>query len=681
MYKVTTNITTYFGSSNTIITNSGQRQFPTTMSEVEDELRPSKSDIDRVYSQTSQKWSSYAKDSYHEREFAPDTLHLPNMLGKIPSYPGHNISGTQARKEKLEFDLYTRSFPGYPSTLFVKGISLWNVGDADCDLREKTLSHQILLGVQKPVSCSFWTDGRFENWSGHSSTHPRDGNCLAILVFAWSYILSARWVEIQKASGSDYVQDRIIYLPCQAGWRHDANESLPGTIDINLGDVSICAARWWTAILAKEEGWRAEINRDDAVYQSPWSTAFVAADFQFSLMGTNNSHSCIDAVCLPPTSEVALGYLIEFCCLHNAGSQCSAALAAALTLPSAGNASLPLPTSHASSLLAQQLKSDGSFSTARHLKYREGTLADFELLPYYMTLSCSGRGIEALLCNTFFNPHVPCNLVSAWIQPIFEVLNPIIAAKDYDVLAMILGKAKPNIAALWVGALITGMAHPVIQRCRNGSITIEIHSSAWTNTTQTFMSLNPQRLPNSDRIGRPEECRLLYLAGEELNSRLPICPWSPVGTTMLSETDICVRVHAHCTGGHYLRYDSWFWSLKNGGKAQEVGFSGYETTENIIPIPEDSPDPCTHIQDPKDVAEDISMMTTRSIFSWLRSYGWPATEKAICNHSWIYLDCSDSEDESEVDPEDDVSDPGKVKYSSAKMERIVVWLDQSELES
>ncbi|TVY87979.1 hypothetical protein LAWI1_G007143 [Lachnellula willkommii] len=307
-----------------------------------------------------------------------------------------------------------------------------------------------------------------------------------------------------------------------------------------------------------------------------------------------------------------------------------------------------------------------------HVDEKDEILQDFRLLPYYMTLSCRKRGIESLLCSTFFDPHIPCNLVSAWIQPIFEVLDPLIAKKDYKVLAMVLGRQQPKFAVLWTAAIITGMARSILQHCRNGFIAIEIHSAAWTNTTQTFMSLDPQPLPSCDRIYRSDECRLLYLAGEELNSRIPICPWRPFGTTALSDTDICVRTHAHCTGGHNLRYASWSWALKNGGNVRDPGFCSDTTTQRVYTTVDD-----TIILDGYKetalVSETISEMATRSIFGWLRSYGWPAAEKAIYSHSWI---SEGSYDESDDDLEDYISDPGKVKYTSDKFDRITAWLDQ-----
>jgi len=657
------------------------------MDEVEDVLRPSTIDVQRVYTQSLQRWSSQAKKSYLQKKFPPETLRLRTMLGKVPSYLSHNLVGIREHNEKPEFDLHTKAFSNGISVLYVNGQSLWNVGGGDCDLDKKIMSHRLLLGVQSSVSCYFSGDSQFANWPGfndYDETQSGGGNCLAILVFAWSYILSARWLEIQQESGNFPVQlnDRIVYLRHQAGWRDDTSENLLDTIDINLGDIDDDAARWWAAILAKDEGWRAEIKMNDNVYRSPWSTTSTTADYKFRLRRRKKDpQSSFDLVSTPPSSEVALGYLSDFCYLHKAGSQSSAALAAVLTFPSVTKTSLPLPICHDPYLQTGVLKADALLSKnsssldSESVEENVEIFRDYGLLPFYMTLSCSSRGLESLLCNTFFNPHIPCNLVSAWIQPIFEVLDPIIARKDHEVLAILLAAQRPDISALWTGAIITGMAQSILRNCRNGLIAIEIHSAAWTNTTQTFMSLDPQPLPNADRIYRSDECRLLYLAGEELNSRLPVCPWRPFGTTALCDTDICVRTHMNCKAGHYLSYDSWSWILKNDKGVEDPGFYIDKTEQDIHSPVEET----LILEAPKEsarVTETISETLTRNIFAWLRSYGWPAAEKAIYTHSWIFSE--ESDDESGVDPEADISDPGKVKNSDNKIERIAAWLNQCE---
>lgn len=210
---------------------------------------------------------------------------------------------------------------------------------------------------------------------------------------------------MQQTSGTFAAQsnDRMVYLCHQAGWRDDTSESLLDTIDVNLGDVSKDAARWWAAILAKDAGWRAQIKWNKSVYRSPWSTTSISADHQFRFRRASTPQSPFDSVSLPPSSDVALVYLTVFGLLHNAGSQCSAALAAALTFPSLTKASLPLPSSHDSFVRTQIATADisspprsSSSPPSGHADEKDEILQDFRLLPCYMTLSCSRRGIESL---------------------------------------------------------------------------------------------------------------------------------------------------------------------------------------------------------------------------------------------------------------------------------------------
>lgn len=41
----------------------------------------------------------------------------------------------------------------------------------------------------------------------------------------------------------------------------------------------------------------------------------------------------------------------------------------------------------------------------------------YENRDYYMSLSCKPGAIISLLCGTFWEPGVPCNLASPWLHP------------------------------------------------------------------------------------------------------------------------------------------------------------------------------------------------------------------------------------------------------------------------
>lgn len=262
------------------------------------------------------------------------------------------------------------------------------------------------------------------------------------------------------------------------------------------------------------------------------------------------------------------------------------------------------------------------------------------LLPYYMSLSCNRREIEALLCGSFFDPEVSCNLVSPWLEPIFEVLDPLVARADYETLAIIMGKRQPKLAALWLGAIISGMHMTIFQHVRLGLLAIEPHASAWTATTHTFIGLRPRSpcVNKSVEISRSDECRLLYLAEREEHSRLPISPWKPFGTTLLRDTDIDVRRHATCAR-HYLRYVSWSWDLIDSTGLEDWGFITDSEYKETPPAVVDAVSPDFQNRLPK--SEMLSESATHSIFSWLRVSGWPESEREIYCHSWFALEGSD----------------------------------------
>lgn len=193
---------------------------------------------------------------------------------------------------------------------------------------------------------------------------------------------------------------------------------------------------------------------------------------------------------VPPSSEVALKYLSDFSTFHCIDSRCSVALATTLTFPFLGarSAKLPLPNLLSTNTM---LTTPHPSLVERHQK-KGSILEESKLLPYYMTLSCNTRGMYALLCGSFFDPQVSCNLASPWFQPILEIISPLVKAGDFEKVAIIMGKRQPKLAALWMGATISGMANVIFQGVRIGLTAIELHASAWTATAHSFISLKSE---------------------------------------------------------------------------------------------------------------------------------------------------------------------------------------------
>ena len=620
-----------------------------------DALRPSQTDTQRMLARSYQTWLSYTKEANPQYGLQHDCVQLRNILSGVPAFMANDFA------KDREFKLGRSESNGNKSALYINGRSIWSISEDNCSLREKVMRHQLLLGLQRSTRCDFATDSRLASWPGVQGEResPVRGNCLAILSFAWAYILSALWIEIQQSKDTEpapaQINNRVHYLCAQAKWICDDDEELAGDLKVDLGDADDDAARWWAAILATGEGWRATIIQGGKVYWSPWSYCLAAAQ-SFKLRRTAHYHNLCDGTYVPPSSDQALRFLSDFCLLHNSRSQSSAALAATLTFPFLSNmtATLPLPkpyshpiscetTSRASSTASISPSMSPSSSASR--LEADIVLEEGRLLPYYMTLSCDCRGMQSLLCGSFFDPEVCCNLVSSWLEPIFSIIDPIIERGDFEKLAIVMGKRQPKLAPLWLGAIISGMAQIILPYVRNGLLSVELHASAWTATAHSFISLRPSTscAVNSQEIHRSDECRLLYLTESEGHSRVPICPWKPVGTTPLCDTEIEVRQHAKCSG-HYLQYLGWCWELVGGTSSVDSGFNtGMEYKEIFRSAGDAIP---SEVQEDRPLkSESLSESATRSIFGWLRVAGYPRSEQGIYRHPWIDLDLEESDEE------------------------------------
>jgi len=234
--------------------------------------------------------------------------------------------------------------------LQISGTSTWRTSLGECNLPSKTLTHELLCGVLKPVRCSFAEHSRFMNWPNvQGEGSPTEGNHLAILLLAWSYIISARWVELQSPCGrkGPAPPGGMQYLDLRATLLKSGEDVPEGVIEIDIGDQKERAARWWAAILASGEGWRATIEVGGKTYCSPWS-AHIACSQILKLRNSSEGFVTYEQSEIAPSSDEALGYLREYCEGHRISSQCIPALAASLFIPwknrdEGASAVLPLP--------------------------------------------------------------------------------------------------------------------------------------------------------------------------------------------------------------------------------------------------------------------------------------------------------------------------------------------------
>ncbi|KAL9632748.1 MAG: hypothetical protein Q9204_003664 [Flavoplaca sp. TL-2023a] len=371
-----------------------------------DAVQPDSTTVQQPLKRSRSLWSSYVAATTDLR-LPAECMQLQRLLGKVPAFPTRSVEA----HNKLSTLRYHHSRLG----LRISGTSTWRTSLGECDLPPKTLCQELLYGFHDSVGCSFAEQSHFMDWPGvqEGDRQKTEGNHLAILLLAWAYVLSARWVELQPPCGltGSLPPGAMHYSDLQAARLNDEEDIPADTIEIDIGQECERAARWWAAILAPGEGWYATIDFGDKIYRSPWS-AHIASPILLKLRNTSVTHKQSET---PISSDEALNYLREYCELHGISSQCIPALAASLFLPwknsdDGASAVLPLPKpSRIPVSRPRQKPPPGS------LHFERSVQSESLLLPYYMTLSCNIRGLRALLSGSFFDPAISCNLVSLWM--------------------------------------------------------------------------------------------------------------------------------------------------------------------------------------------------------------------------------------------------------------------------
>lgn len=520
--------------------------------------------------------------------------------------------------------------------------STWISSEGHCDVPIFEQTFQIAAAIGKPTSTVLAdnSDLTVFEWFGKDDGH------LVVLIFAWAYALSARWAEIiPRVSPVEYTSSQAPWTAHQVS-DEEAENGRPMVVE--LGNVTDEAARWWAAVLAPGEGWRAAIPHERWRLLSPWSVTKESNSIPISLTGSlshTNSHSAT-----PASFKAALHYIEDYSALHNANTQSRAALAASLLLPVAklDNRKILL---HAPRGLCKQLADK---TTPEALLFKEHYQPQFDRL---LTLSANAPGMKAVLGSVFYEPGIPANACGAWLQGTMAVLQSK-GARNLHVLARMFFDRSPHISYLWLGGIITG-AHKDFLRSISGLLglnRIDLHEAAWTGTLLSFIQEPVSRLHHDSKsISRADECRLMFLSQEPPREFPPIYPYPPLGDTDIKDTDLGVHLHAHCPGKHHLGFLSVTWNCVGGRKdIQRTGpISIASRNHHIVDNLQDDEDTAIEVDYGwLDRERDLSEGVTRNLFTWMRDMdGFTVAERDICRHEWI--DAFDDSDDESVHPEGD----------------------------
>jgi hypothetical protein len=191
-------------------------------------------------------WNNLINDSGRDPGAQDASKQLKSLLQNVPSF--------QAAPSRGRF----LTIEG-PHLLLKCSSEYLTTNDSSCDQRIKIIHHHQVLGISSPVVYEFVERSESHPfWQGSDSGRP---SFISELIFAWSYILSSRWVETLKFSGED------VQL-CQ--------------------DEEISAHNFWTVILNHK--WQAAVHRCGKSYQAPWTLKRLGAELRYTR--SSNLKSC-----------------------------------------------------------------------------------------------------------------------------------------------------------------------------------------------------------------------------------------------------------------------------------------------------------------------------------------------------------------------------------------------------
>lgn len=523
-------------------------------------LEPTQDEIDNALQQSRTYWhglAQHAMVSYKRDIFPSSSLAPSELLKHVPSIPDNRVADCRAPLKITPSN----------GVLSLEGQATWVVAeDGDCGIvgMQKSRTSSLAIGVREPAPLRFGNVA-FCSRLDHGSYSCSQRNMVGVLALGWLYILSAELVdrEIVDTATISYTDSRAETVSPQ-----DA------TLDaIDIGKVDLETARWWSAVLAPGQGWTAVILPDHhgSPFLSPWSTT-LEAEQRLKIQWSESELSNDVLLSTPPSSRQAMEFLNEFCNYHGAQAQLSAALAVAITIPSHRCYGVPVV-----------LPSLSAHSYARYPLLRETTAEElYDRLPYYMALSCNFHAVISSLCGMFWEPDVPCNLVSLWLHPVLAELPATFASNNspnyMEILSIMCAVRRPSLAPLWLGAVLSDLAPMIVDLVRGGTPPLDPIAPAWTGCPQSFMDVADSQsyalaTPSGVKVTRANVWRLLYLPPaieDDLHyDSPPFGPWEPVGVTTFENSAIRVQLHQGCPC-HALVYRQWSWICRDGSTVDEV---------------------------------------------------------------------------------------------------------------
>jgi len=213
-----------------------------------------------------------------------------------------------------------------------------------------------------------------------------------------------------------------------------------------------------------------------------------------------------------------------------------------------------------------------------------------------MTLSICPQYLGSAIWSIFWEPGIQCNLASAWLGSIHQVIKPILEAGDMERLAKVFALRRPRLAPLWLGIFLCGCTEvtdmigsyltTLKEQPYYGSLAgPDPDVAVWTGSRQSFFdedSSGPYVGPN---ICVPRADLLRHRFNFRLGDDADIVHfgWQPFGTIKMTDIEPELWPRLGCKP-RPRKYVHWIWWLAKDKSVIEPGFrhDKAQFTKNVV---------------------------------------------------------------------------------------------------
>ncbi|KAE8350625.1 hypothetical protein BDV28DRAFT_162842 [Aspergillus coremiiformis] len=513
------------------------------------------------------------------------------------------------------------SFLVLKSSLQVKTTEVPN-----CDQPQKSIDYLQCLGSPAPVTYRSKAETQLEAAIPVCANPFRSGYFTSI-VLAWSYIISCRWVEILQQAGEE---SQILH---EQGMQ----------IEDSFWDI------------VTQGRWVARVKTRKGVFYSPW---------MLKREGIINKGD--DWKLVPSNSFLAFEILQGFCVLEGMEGEFLTGLTSVLIMTSRH---VPPPR------FAPPIMISTAPVCSLPRPKSMILLEMFRSIDKCISLSSTQDALDSLLCSTFFDPCVPCNLIGAASLGVRKALSIADKIDNRQLLSAVANK-RPRLSLLWAAAVCNDQVTPYLNMALCSLPPVCLVAAFWTNTAQSFLQITYRVMDsNSSVIPRADEYQTSYFCRPELS--VPWSPAPPFGTTPVKNLSLEVRVHL----AHAHRPISWrvYWNLASGERVPSSEQHQLRLIEDHSICHFCSPSHTNELPYPeRHIADEQSGVATSRLFNWHRSYddgiwlddgqGDIEFVRRLQRHPWIIDQFDSQEDEPVEEP----------RHHDLCVERILRWNDEVE---